>query len=65
MCIRDSSGIDAKALFRAIVKRGLVLQKSAGGGSTISQQWAKQLFTEKVASNTTVSYTHLQVSMGR
>lgn len=46
------SGIDAKALFRAIVKRGLLLQKSAGGGSTLSQQLAKQLFTEKVASNT-------------
>lgn len=46
------SGIDAKALFRAIVKRGLLFQKSAGGGSTISQQLAKQLFTEKVASNT-------------
>ena len=27
-------------------------RKSAGGGSTISQQLAKQLFTEKVASNT-------------
>ena len=48
----EHSGIDAKALFRAIVKRGLLLQKSAGGGSTISQQLAKQLFTEKVASNT-------------
>lgn len=43
----EHSGIDAKALFRAIVKRGLLLQKSAGGGSTISQQLAKQLFTEK------------------
>lgn len=48
----EHSGIDAKALFRAIVKRGIFLQKSAGGGSTISQQLAKQLFTEKVASNT-------------
>ena len=48
----EHSGIDAKALFRAIVKRGLLLQKSAGGGSTISQQLVKQLFTEKVASNT-------------
>lgn len=43
----EHSGIDAKALFRAIVKRGLLLQKSAGGGSTISQQLAKQLFTGK------------------
>lgn len=48
----EHSGIDAKALFRALVKRGFLLQKSAGGGSTLSQQLAKQLFTEKVASNT-------------
>ncbi len=48
----EHSGIDAKALFRAVIKRGLLGQKSAGGGSTLSQQLAKQLFTEKVASNT-------------
>ncbi len=48
----EHSGIDAKALFRAIIKRGILMQKSAGGGSTISQQLAKQLFTENVASNT-------------
>ena len=48
----EHSGIDAKALTRAIVKRGIFLQKSAGGGSTLSQQLAKQLFTENVASNT-------------
>ena len=46
------SGIDAKALTRAIIKRGLLGQESAGGGSTISQQLAKQLFTKEVASNT-------------
>lgn len=46
------SGIDAKALFRAFVKRGLLFQKNAGGGSTLSQQLAKQLFTENVARNT-------------
>lgn len=39
------SGIDALGLFRAIIKRGLLFQKSAGGGSTISQQLAKQLFS--------------------
>lgn len=39
------SGIDAKGLFRAIIKRGLLLQKSAGGGSTITQQLAKQLYS--------------------
>ena len=42
----EHSGIDAKALFRAFVKRGLMFQKNAGGGSTLSQQLAKQLFTE-------------------
>lgn len=47
----DHSGIDIKALFRAIVKRGLLFQKNAGGGSTLSQQLAKQLYTD-VASNT-------------
>ena len=48
----EHSGIDAKALFRAFVKRGLMFQKNAGGGSTLSQQFAKQLFTENVARNT-------------
>lgn len=48
----EHSGIDAKALFRAFVKRGLMFQKNAGGGSTLSQQLAKQLFTENVARNT-------------
>ena len=39
------SGIDFKALLRAIVKRGLLRQKNAGGGSTITQQLAKQLYS--------------------
>ena len=39
----DHSGIDAKALFRAILKRGILMQKNAGGGSTITQQLSKQL----------------------
>ncbi|MCR4921483.1 MAG: transglycosylase domain-containing protein [Bacteroidaceae bacterium] len=43
------SGIDYIALFRAIIKRGLMHQKSAGGGSTITQQLAKQLYSEKAA----------------
>ncbi len=45
------SGIDAKALGRAIVKRGIMGQQNAGGGSTITQQLAKQLYSGK-ASNT-------------
>ena len=44
------SGIDFKALARAIVKRGLLGQESAGGGSTITQQLAKQLYSEKAHS---------------
>jgi penicillin-binding protein 1A len=39
------SGIDMKGLFRAIVKRGIFMQKSSGGGSTITQQLAKQLYS--------------------
>ena len=42
----EHSGIDFYALGRAIVKRGLMGQKNAGGGSTITQQLAKQLFSE-------------------
>ena len=48
----EHSGIDFYALGRAIVKRGVLGQKSAGGGSTITQQLAKQLFTEKPAHST-------------
>jgi len=48
----EHSGIDFYALGRAIVKRGILGQKSAGGGSTITQQLAKQLFTEKPAHTT-------------
>lgn len=46
----DHSGIDFYALGRAIVKRGLMGQKSAGGGSTITQQLAKQLYSETAGS---------------
>lgn len=42
----DHSGIDLKALARAVVKRGLMGKKSAGGGSTITQQLAKQLYSD-------------------
>lgn len=45
----EHSGIDFMALMRAIVKRGVFQQKSAGGGSTITQQLAKQLYSEKAA----------------
>ncbi len=42
----EHSGIDFYALLRAVVKRGLMGQKSAGGGSTITQQLAKQLYSD-------------------
>ena len=41
----EHSGIDAYALTRAVVKRGILMQKNAGGGSTITQQLSKQLFS--------------------
>lgn len=41
----DHSGIDVKAIARAVVKTVLLRQKNAGGGSTITQQLAKQLYT--------------------
>ena len=46
----DHSGIDFIALTRAVVKRGLFGQASAGGGSTITQQLAKQLYSETAKS---------------
>ena len=42
----EHSGIDFYALGRAVVKRGILGKKSAGGGSTITQQLAKQLYSE-------------------
>ena len=42
----EHSGVDFYALGRAVIKRGLMGQKSAGGGSTITQQLAKQLYSE-------------------
>lgn len=41
----EHSGIDIRALFRAIIKRGILRNKNAGGGSTITQQLAKQLYS--------------------
>ena len=48
----EHSGIDFFALGRAIVKRGLLGHKSAGGGSTITQQLAKQLYSGTTAAET-------------
>lgn len=41
----EHSGIDAYALTRAVVKRGILMQNNAGGGSTITQQLSKQLYS--------------------
>lgn len=41
----NHSGIDMRGLMRAVIKRGLLFQKNAGGGSTITQQLAKQLYS--------------------
>ena len=41
----DHSGIDARAITRALVKTVLMGQRNAGGGSTLTQQLAKQLYT--------------------
>ncbi|BEG98481.1 transglycosylase domain-containing protein [Bacteroides sedimenti] len=41
----DHSGIDIRALARAVIKRGLFFQKNAGGGSTLTQQLSKQLYS--------------------
>lgn len=44
----EHSGIDAKSITRAVVKLG-----SAGGGSTITQQLAKMLFTQNYTKSIT------------
>lgn len=46
----EHSGIDFIALARAVVKRGIFGQTSAGGGSTITQQLAKQLYSSTAGS---------------
>ncbi len=41
------NGIDIRSLFRVLIKSVLMNDKSAGGGSTISQQLAKNIFGRK------------------
>ena len=41
----EHSGIDATAIGRSVIKRIIMGKASAGGGSTITQQLAKQLYT--------------------
>ena len=47
------AGIDMEALGRVLVKTAILGQKSTGGGSTITQQLAKLLFTGKPATSIT------------
>ena len=46
----EHSGIDFRALGRAIIKRGILGQTNAGCGSTITQQLAKQLYSSTAQS---------------
>ncbi len=43
----EHSGIDLRAMLRVFVKTLILQQKNAGGGSTITQQLAKQLYSPK------------------
>ncbi len=40
----EHDGIDAKSIFRVVIKSLFLRNKSSGGGSTISQQLAKNMF---------------------
>lgn len=43
----EHSGIDTRSLFRVAIKSILLQDKSAGGGSTLTQQLAKNLFKRR------------------
>jgi len=45
----DHSGIDGWAVSRAVVKTVILRNKNSGGGSTITQQLAKQLYSPKAS----------------
>ncbi|CAH1002132.1 Penicillin-binding protein 1A [Neolewinella maritima] len=47
----DHSGIDWQSLPRVVIKTAILGNASSGGGSTITQQLAKLLFTEQVSAN--------------
>lgn len=44
----EHSGIDARAFMRVLFKTLLMQQRNAGGGSTITQQLAKQLYSPRI-----------------
>ena len=43
----EHEGVDSRSLLRVLVKSIILQQKSAGGGSTITQQLAKNMFGRK------------------
>ncbi|RDK84297.1 penicillin-binding protein 1A [Marinirhabdus gelatinilytica] len=43
----NHSGIDTRSMFRVVIKSILLQDKSAGGGSTLTQQLAKNLYKRK------------------
>lgn len=43
----DHHGVDVKSLFRVLIKTLLLQRESSGGGSTITQQLAKNLYPRK------------------
>ena len=45
------SGVDVRGVGRAIVKRGMLRNTASGGGSTITQQLAKQLYSPHAKSS--------------
>lgn len=46
----EHSGIDYRGLGRAIIKTGILRQSGSGGGSTITQQLAKLLYSKRAGS---------------
>ena len=44
----NHSGVDGRAITRAVVLTGIFHRKNSGGGSTITQQLAKQLYSPQV-----------------
>jgi len=52
----DHSGIDLRALMRVGVKTLLMQDRSSGGGSTLTQQLAKQLYSSETSNNLTRAF---------
>ena len=57
---REHSGIDARSLFRVLTKTILGGHKSSGGGSTLTQQLAKNLFPREKKSAFGTVYAKLK-----